>query len=130
MRLATKMLGLLAVLSLMTGCTSAQVKDASGHMALGLLGMAFDIATDGPERRAEERRRREAVPGYERNRCLRACEWAQELAEERSKHELKERKRRFEAEKFRAEFDQFMQALETAEKPSGKSPPIVITTQE
>lgn len=119
----------LLALSLLTGCTTSQVKEASEYMAGSLLVIALDVATDGPERRLEERKRREAVPGYEWNPCLRSCEFAAEVARESRYEEVKQRKRRTESEEFRAEFEDFMRALEQAEEQSGDPPSIMLTNQ-
>jgi hypothetical protein len=84
--------------------------------------MAFDVATGGPERRKEERKRRQAVPGNEWNPCLRACEFATEAAKEAHYEEVRQRKRRAESEEFQAEFNNFMDALEEAEQQPDDAP--------
>ena len=126
MRPIGSLLAFLTALSLLTGCTTSQVKEGTGQVAGGLLMMALDIAFDGPERRLEERKQREAVPGYEWNPCLRACEQAGELAWERKKDDVERRKRRAESEAFQADFDAFMQALEEAEEQINDPPEIAM----
>ena len=133
MRSLGKLLSTLVALSLLTGCTTTQVKEASGGVAGALLGMtvdaALDVALDGPERRERERQRRNSVPGSEWNPCLRACELARENALNARHAEAEARKRRIEAKAFRAEFDAFMQNLEATEQRSADLPSIMLNSQ-
>lgn len=129
MRPIGSLLAALVMLSLLTGCTTTQVKEASGHVAGGLLMMVLDVALDGPERRLEERKQRESVPGYEWNPCLRSCEFAAEVAKESRIKEVRERERRAEAEEFQIEFEEFMRLLEEAELKSDDPPSVVLITE-
>lgn len=123
-------LAVLAALSLLTGCTATQVKDASEYVAGSLLVMALDVALDGPERRSDVRRRREDNPANQwNNPCLRACEQATELARERAIDDAERRKRRAESEAFQADFDEFMQALEEAEEHTGDPPSLIMSRE-
>ncbi len=127
MRPIGTLVAMLVALSFLTGCTTTQVKEASGQVAGGLFMMALDIALDGPERRKRERRR---VPGSEWTPCLRACELALENAADIRLAEVEARKRRIEAEEFRAEFDAFMQELEAAEQRSADPPLSIMLDSE
>jgi hypothetical protein len=129
MRRTELLLVTLAGLSLLTGCTTTQVKEGTGQVAGGLLMVALDIALDGPERRAEERREWEDNPANRWSACLSPCELRQEWAKDAQRKETERRERRADAEEFRADFDEFMHALEEAEQQSG-DPPLVMMTNE
>lgn len=126
MRQIATLLSTLVAMSFLTGCTTTQVNEASGEVAGGLLSMALDIALGGPERRKRERQRRDNVPGSEWNPCLPGCELARKIAVDSRLDGVEARKRRIEAEEFRAKFDAFFQALEAAEQRSADPPSSIV----
>ena len=126
MRRIGLLLAILAFLSLSTGCTSTQVKEASGAIAGGLFEMALDIALDGPERRAKERKRWEDNPANRWDSCLPPCEittdWQDRLAAAEREEEAR-RKRLKEAAEYEAGVNEVIRALEAAEQRSGQLQP-------
>lgn len=142
MRQIRVLLATLAALSLLTGCTTFQAKEAGRAVAGGLFEMALDIATDGPERRLEERRRWEDNPANRWSACLSPCDIGRDRPTQAELEEEARRKRLAEAEQYeaevdeimqtlvdQAEFDEFMEELEAAEQHSG-DPPSTSTTDQ
>lgn len=126
MRPFGRLLAVLALLSLSAGCTSTQVKEGAGWAAGGLFVMALDIALDGPERRAGERRRWEDNPANRWDSCLPPCQittdWQDRLAAAEREEEAR-REREAEARKYQTEVKAIMRDLEAAERRSGQLPP-------
>ena len=126
MRHTGRLLAALLALSLLTGCSTSQVKKASGVVAGGLFEMALDIATDGPERRARERQRWEDNPANRWDSCLPPCEittdWQDRLAAAEREEEAR-RKQLKEAADYEAGVNEVIRALEAAERRSGQLQP-------
>ena len=138
-------LAILISLVLLTGCTSFQAKEARRAIAVGFFEMAVDAASDGldrhreepkgdsavlreaAEREEEERRKRERETRHyaeEATAMMDAIEQAelrsgQSLPESAStdydQQDLEREQQREEVLRNQAEFDEFMQELETAE---------------
>lgn len=139
-------LAILISLVLLTGCTSFQAKEARRAIAVGFFEMAVDAASDGldrhreepkgdsavlreaAEREEEERRKRERETRHyaeEATAMMDAIEQAelrsgQSLPESAStdydQQDLEREQQREEVLRNQAEFDEFMQELETAEE--------------
>ena len=126
MRQTGRLLAALLALSLLAGCSTSQVKEASGSLAGGLFETALDIALDGPERRAEERRRWEDNPANRWDSCLPPCEitpgWQDRLTAAEREEEAR-RKRLREAAEYEAGVNEVIRALEAAEQRSGQLQP-------
>mgnify|MGYP001818747915 FL=1 len=124
-------LATLAALSLLTGCTTFQAAEARRAVALGLFEMALDIATDGPERRLEERRRWEDNPANRWDSCLPPCEITTDAEDRQAAAEREEaarRKREREVRHYKKEADSIIDALDEAERQSGQFQPESATT--
>lgn len=148
----------LAVLLLLTGCTSFQLKEARRAVAVGFVDLVVDAANDGlerhigepqgdsaalreaAEREEEKRRKREREMRHYEEEATAMMD-AIEQAEPRSgglqpepaltDYELQEMERLHRREKAleqQAEFDAFMEALEAAEQQSGE--PLSATTTD
>jgi hypothetical protein len=134
MRRTTTLLATLAVLSQLTGCTSFQAKEAGRGIAGSLFGMVMDIATDGPERRLEERRRWEDNPANRWETCLPPCEIITERQDRRAAAEAAEleekaqRKREREVLHYKKEADAIIDAIDESEWQSGQLQPESATT--
>ena len=126
MRQTGRLLAALLALSLLAGCSASQVKEASGPLAGGLFEMALDIALDGPERRAKERRHWEDNPANRWDSCLAPCEittgWQDRLTAAEREEEAR-RKRLREAAEYEAGVNEVIRALEAAEQRSGQLQP-------
>lgn len=125
------LLGTLAILLLLTGCTTFQAAEARRAIAGGLFEMALDIATDGPERRLEERRRWEDNPAYRWESCLPPCEVTTDAKDRQAAAEREEaarRKREREVRHYKKEADSIIDALDEAERQSGQLQPESATT--
>ena len=124
----------LAALLLLTGCTTFQAKEASRAVAGSLFGMVMDIATDGPERRLEDRRRWEDNPANRWETCLPPCEIITERQDLRAAAEAAEleeaarRKREREVLHYKKEADSIIDALDETERQSGQLQPESATT--
>ena len=119
-------LAILISLVLLSGCTSFQAKEARRSIAGGLFEMALDIATDGPERRQEERRRWEDNPANRWDACLPPCEITSDLQDRADALEREEdarRKREREVRHYEDEANWMLDALEETEQRSGQSLP-------
>jgi len=116
----------LAALLLLTGCTTFQAKEAGRGIAGGLFDMVLDIATDGPERRLEERRRWEDNPANRWDACLPPCEITTDWQDHRAAAEREEearRKRERETRHYEEEVNSIIDALDEAERQSGQLQP-------
>jgi len=122
MRHIGPLLAALAALSLVTGCTTTQVKEGTGQVAGGLLMVALDIALDGPERRAEERREWEDNPANRWSACLSPCDIGLNKPTDAERKESARRKRLAEAEEYEAGIDELIRELDAAEQHSGVPP--------
>ena len=118
-----RLLAALLALSLLTGCTTSQVKEASGAVAGGLFELALDIASDGPERRAEERRRCEDNPANRWGGCVSPWSAGYDRPSQAEREEEARRQRLKEAAEYEAEVNELIRALEAAEQRSGQSQP-------
>ncbi|RZV38219.1 MAG: hypothetical protein EX272_03335 [Chromatiales bacterium] len=117
---------LLLALVLLTGCTTSQVKEASGAVAGGLFEMALDIALDGPERRAKQRRRWEDNPANRWDACLPPCEITTDWQDRRAAAEREEearRKQEREAREYEGQVNAIIDSLAEAERRSGQLQP-------
>jgi len=122
---------LLLALVLLTGCTSFQAKEARRAIAGGLFEMALDIATDGPERRLEERRRWEDNPANRWDSCFPPCEITTDVRDLREAAEREEdarRTREREVRHYEEEANWMLDALDEAEQRSGQLQPESATT--
>lgn len=118
MRHSGKILATVVALSLLTGCSSFQVAEAKRSLALGLLDMAFEVATGGPkERWAPCPANREITTNCHDQRTF------AEVAEEARLKSLREDAH------YKAEADEIMQALDDTERRSGH-PPVDIPTRD
>jgi len=128
------LLATLAALSLLAGCTTFQAAEARRAIAGGLFEMALDIATDGPERRLEERRRWEDNPANRWESCPPPCEITTDRQDRRAAAEAAEleeaerRKREREVRHYKKEADSIIDALDEAEQQSGQLQPESATT--
>ena len=118
-----RLLAVLALLSLSTGCTSTQVKEASGAVAGGLFGMALDIALDGPERRATERKRCEDNPANRWGGCVSTWDAGYDRPTQAEREEEARRKRLKEAAEYEEGINELIQAFDAAEQRSGQPQP-------
>jgi hypothetical protein len=124
----------LAALVLSSGCTSFQAKEAGRGIAGGLFEMVLDIATDGPERRLEERRRWEDNPANRWETCLPPCEIPSErqviraTAEAAELEEAARRKQERETRHYEKEVNSIIDALDEAEQRPGELEPESATT--
>ena len=134
MRKIRYLLIMLAALLLLSGCTTFQAKEAGRGIAGSLFGMVMDIATDGPERRAEERKRWEDNPANRWDACLPPCEIITERQDRRAAADAAEleeavrRKHEREVRHYKKEADSIIDALEEAERQSGQLQPESATT--
>ena len=123
MRHTGRLLAALLALSLLTGCTTSQVKEASGALAGGLFEMALDVALDGPERRAEERRRCEDNPANRWGGCVSPWSPGYDRPTQAELEEEARRKRLKEAAEYEAGVNEVIRALDAAEQRSGQLQP-------
>ena len=117
---------LLLALVLLTGCTSFQAKEARREIAGGLFEMVLDIATDGPERRQEERRRWEDNPANRWDYCFPPCQITtdgRDLREAAEREEAARRKQEREVRHYEEEANWMLDGLEEAEQRSGQLRP-------
>jgi len=119
MRPIPLLLATLAAMSLLTSCTTTQVKGASGAVAGGIFGMVLDIALDGPERRAEARSRWEDNPANRWSTCLSPCDIGRDKPTEAEYEEAARIKRLAEAAEFEAGINAVIEALDDAERRTG-----------
>ncbi len=119
MRPIPPLLAALTAMSLLTSCTTTQVKGASGAVAEGVFGVVLDIALDGPERRAEARNRWEDNPANRWSACLSPCDIDRDKPTKAESEEAARRKRLAEAAEFEAGIDEVIHALDAAEQRSG-----------
>lgn len=128
------MLGTLAILLLLTGCTSFQVKEAGRSIAVGLFEEILDGATDGipyevsahsqyikdvAKREEDARQKQEREKRHyeeEANSILDALDQAESTITDYERRDEEGPSRRDETFKNKAEFDRFMRELETAEE--------------
>ena len=125
------LLGTLAILLLLAGCTTFQAAEARRAIAGGLFEMALDIATDGHERRLEERRRWKDNPANRWESCLPPCEITTDAKDRQAAAEREEaarRKREREVRHYKKEADSIIDALDEAERQSGQLQPESVTT--
>lgn len=112
----------------LSACTSTQVKDGSSWAAREVATVAVDVALQvafgEPKYSADD--------VYEPDEPVRrdfAWEQWQEMRQDAHRAEVEERKRRAESRAFKAEFDEFMERLESAERTT-QDPPLRIVVAE
>lgn len=103
---------LLFTLVFLGGCTGTQVKESAQFAAGAIILTAVEIAKSKDERDRERRRGYKPGETY----CDGGCKLQQQAARDRQREATRQRKRRQEARRVQAEFDAFMEELETAEQ--------------
>lgn len=129
MRHSGKILAAVVALSLLTGCTSFQAKEARRSVVHGFFGMVMDVATGESKRRKKERKRCLDNPANRWGGCPSSWHANYDRPTQAEREEEARLKSLREDAHYKAEADEIMQALDDAKQRSGR-PPVDIPTRD